>query len=166
MTSVSRNIYIGNLTDKVNKYNDTHHSTIKMKATDVKSSTYIDFNKENNKEDIEFNKENNKEDPTFEVGDHIRIWKHKNIFAKGIVPNGSDEFFVIKKVKNTVPWAYVISDLNGKEIVGTFYKNELQKLNQKEFKVEKVIKRKGNKLYVKWQGHDHSFNSWIVLPKG
>ena len=59
---MSRNIYIGNLTDKVNKYNDTHHSTIKMKATDVKSSTYIDFNKENNKED-----------PTFEVGDHIRI---------------------------------------------------------------------------------------------
>ena len=126
-----------------------------MKATDVKSSTYIDFNKENNKED-----------PTFEVGDHIRIQKHKNIFAKGIVPNGSDEFFVIKKVKNTVPWAYVISDLNGEEIVGTFYKNELQKTNQKEFKVEKVIKRKGNKLYVKWEGHDNSFNSWIVLPKG
>ena len=51
---------------------------------------------------------------------------------------------MIKKVKNTVPWTYVISDLKGKEVVGTFYKKELQKTNQKKFRVEKVIKRKGN----------------------
>ena len=76
-------------------------------------------------------------------------------------PNWSEEIFVIKTVKNTVPWTYIISDLNGKEIVGTFYENKLQITNLKEFTIEKVIKRKGDKLYVKWKGYDSSFNSWI-----
>ena len=66
---------------------------------------------------------------------------------------------MIKKVENTVPWTYVINSFNGEEIVGTFYKNELKK-NQKEFRIEKIIKRKGNKLYVKWRGYDSSFNTW------
>ena len=66
---------------------------------------------------------------------------------------------MIKKAKNTVPWTFAISDLKGEEIVGTFYKKELQKTNQEEFKVEKVIKKKGNKLYVKWKGCNSSFNS-------
>ena len=60
-----------------------------------------------------------------------------------------------------MPWTYVISDLNGEEILESFYEKELQKTNQKEFKIEKVIKRKGNELYVNWKGHDNSFNSWI-----
>ena len=68
---------------------------------------------------------------------------------------------MIKKVKNTVPRAYVISDLKNEEIVGTFYEKELQKTNQKEFRVEKVIKKKGDQLYVKWKGFDSSFNSRI-----
>ena len=68
---------------------------------------------------------------------------------------------MIKQVNNTVPWTYFISDLNVERIVGTFYEKELQKANQKEFRVEKVMKRKGNKLYVKWSGYDNSFNSWI-----
>ena len=68
---------------------------------------------------------------------------------------------MIKKFKNTVPWTYVISDDKGEEIIGTFYEKELQKANQKEFRVEKVIKRKGDKLHVKWKGYDSSFNSWI-----
>ena len=68
---------------------------------------------------------------------------------------------MIKKVKNTVPWTNVITDLKGEEIVGTFYEKELQKTNQKEFRVEKVIKRKGDKLYVKWKGYGSSFNSCI-----
>ena len=74
---------------------------------------------------------------------------------------GLKKFFVIKKVKNTFPRAYVINDLNGEEIIGTFYEKELQKTNQQEFRIEKVIKRKGDKLYVKWKGYDNSFNSWI-----
>ena len=68
---------------------------------------------------------------------------------------------MIKKAKNTVPWTCVISDLKDKEIVGTFYEKELQKTNQKEFRVEKVIQRKGDELYVKWKGYDNSFNLWI-----
>ena len=68
---------------------------------------------------------------------------------------------MIKKVKNTVPWTYVTNDLNGEEIVGTFYEKELRKKNQKVFRTEKVIKRKGYKLYVKWKGYNNLFNSWI-----
>ena len=67
----------------------------------------------------------------------------------------------LKKVKNTVPWAYFINDLNGEEIIGTFFEKELQKTNQKESRIEKVIKRKGDKLNVKWKGYDNLFNSWI-----
>ena len=97
----------------------------------------------------------------FKVGDHVRIFKYKNIFAKEYTPNWSEETFVIKKVKSTVPWTYVINDLNGEEIIGTFYEKELQKTNQKEFRIVKVIKRKDDKLYVKWKGYDSSFKSWI-----
>ena len=66
----------------------------------------------------------------------------------------------MKKVKNTVPWTYLIADLNGEEILGSFLEKELQKSDQKEFRIE-VIKKKGDKLYVKWEGYDNSFNSWI-----
>ena len=93
--------------------------------------------------------------------DLVRISKYKNIFAKGYPPDWSKEIFGVKQIKNTVPWTYVISDLNGEEIIGSFYEQELQKTNQKEFRTEKVIKRKGNKLYVKRKGYNNSFHSWI-----
>ena len=83
------------------------------------------------------------------VGDHIRISKYKNIFAKGYMPNWSEEVFLISKIKNMVPWTYVINDLNGDEIIATFYEKELLKTNQKEFRIEKIIKRKDDKLYFK-----------------
>ena len=149
MTSISKNVYIDKLNVIVNKYN-TYHTTIKVNPIDVKDNTYINTDKEINYKD-----------PKFKVGDYVRISKYKNIFAKGYMPNWSEEVFVINKIKNTVPWTYVINDLNGEEITGTFYENELQKTNQKEFRIEKVIKRKGDKLYVKWKGYDNSFNSWI-----
>ena len=68
---------------------------------------------------------------------------------------------MIKKIKNTVPWTCVINDLNGEEIDGTFYENELPKTNQEEFRIQKVIKRKGDNLYFKWKGYNRLFNSWI-----
>ena len=144
MTSISKNVYIDKLDDIVNDYNNTYHRTIKMKPVDVKDNIYFDFKKEVNDKD-----------PKFKVGDHIRISRNKNTFAKRYTPNWSAEVFVIKKVKNTVPWTFVIVDLNGKEIIGTFYEKELKKTNQQEFRIEKVIKRKDNKLYVKWKGYDH-----------
>ena len=78
----------------------------------------------------------------------------KIFLQKVYIPDCSEEVFVIKRIQKIVPWTYVISDLKGEVIVGTFYKKELQKTNQKEFRVEKVIKRKGDKLYVKWKGYD------------
>ena len=150
MTSRSNNVYIDKLDNIVNEYNNTKHRTTKMKPIDVKDNTYIDFGKEVSDKD-----------PKFKVGDHVRISKYKNIFAKGYAPNWFEEVFVIKKIKNTVRWTYVIDDLNGEEITGTFYEKELQKVDQQEFRMEKVIKKKGDKLYVKWKGNDNSFNSWI-----
>ena len=85
----------------------------------------------------------------------------KMFLLKDISQILSEEVFVIKEVKNTVPWIYVISDLNGEEIIGAFYEKKLQKTNQEKFRIEKVIKKKGNKLCVKWKEYDNSFNSWI-----
>ena len=150
MTLISKNVYIDNLDDIVNKYDNTYYSIMKMKSANVKSNTYIDSSKEINDKN-----------PKFKIGDNVRISKYKNVFAKGYTPNWSENLFVIKKVKNTVLWTNVNNDLNGEEIVGTFYENELQKTNQKEFRIEKIIKKKGNKLYVKWKRYDNSFNSWI-----
>ena len=93
MTSISKNIYIDKLDDIVNEHNSTYDTTIKMKSVDVKNNTYTDFKKGVNDED-----------PKFKVGDHVKISKYKNIFAKGRTPNCSEEFFIIKKVKNKVLW--------------------------------------------------------------
>ena len=71
------------------------------------------------------------------------------------MPNWSEKVFISSKIKNTVPWTYVINDLNGEEIIGVFYEKELQKTDQIEFRIEKVLKRKGVKLYVKWKGYDN-----------
>ena len=150
MTAVSKNIYIDVLGDIVNKYNNTVHRTIKMKLIDVTSDSYA-----------EYNEDSNVTNPKFKVGDHVRISKYKNIFAKGYTPNWSEEVFVVSKIKNTVPWTYVVSDLNGEEITGSFYEKELQKTSQEKFRIEKVLKRKSDKLYVKWKGYDDSFNSWF-----
>ena len=87
-----------------------------------------------------------KKSPKFKRGDNVRISEHKKIFAKGYTPNWSEEVFIVNKVQNTVPWTYLINDLNGEEIKGSFYEKELQKTKQKEFRIEKVIKKKGDKL--------------------
>ena len=150
MTAVSKNVYFDVLDDIVNKYNNTVHKTIKMKPIDVTSDTYA-----------EYNEDSNKKDPKLKVGDHIRISKYKNIFAKGYNPNWSKEVFVVGKIKNTVPWTYVINDLNGEPIAGGFYEKELRNTSLEKSRIEKVLKRKGDQLYIKWKGYDNSFNSWI-----
>ena len=104
-----------------------------------------------------------KRDPKFKVGDRVRISKYKNIFAKEYMQNCSEEVFVVSKTKNTVPWTYLINVLSGETITGSFYEKELQKKNEKEFRIEKVLKRKGDKLYVRWKGSDNSFNILINI---
>ena len=92
ITSISKYVYIGKLDDIVDEYNNTHHRTIKMKSIDVKDNTYINIGK-----DV------NDEGPKFQVGDHVRISKYKNIFVKVYTPNWSEELFVIKEITNTGP---------------------------------------------------------------
>ena len=100
-------------------------------------------------------------DSKFKVGDHVSTSKYKNIFAKGYNPNWSEEVFVVTGIKNTVPWTYVVSNLNGEEITGNFYEKELQKASQEKFRIEKVLKIKDGKLYIKRKGYDNRFNCWI-----
>ena len=119
-TAISKNVYFDVLDDIVIKYNNTVHRTIKIKPIDVTDDSYAEYN-----EDFD------KKDPKFKVGDHVRISKYKNIFPKGYTPNWSEEVFVVSKVKNTVPWTYVVSDLSGEEITGSIYEKEWQNTSQK-----------------------------------
>ena len=116
MTITGKNVYYDVLDDVVNKYNNTKHSTNKMKPIDVKDNNkrvYID--------------EHNEKDSRFKVVDRVRISKFKNIFAKGYTPNWSTEIFIVNKISDTVPYTYNTRDLNGEEIIGSFYDRELQK---------------------------------------
>ena len=126
MTLISKNVYIDKLDDIINKYNNTYHRTINMKPIDVNSSVYIDFDKENNKEG-----------PKSKVSDHVRISKFKNIFAKDYASNWSEEVFVIAKVKNTVPWTYVINDLSGEKLLERFSKKSCIKQIKKSLELKK-----------------------------
>ena len=123
MTVASKNVYFDVLDDIVDKYNNTYHKTIKMKPIDIKSDSFA-----------EYNEESNEKDPKFKVGDHVRISKFKNVFAKGYIPNWSEEIFIVKKIKITVPWTYVISDLNGEEF---FMKKNCKKLIRSNLELKK-----------------------------
>ena len=110
MTAVSKNVYFDVLDDIVNKYNNTDYRTTKMKPIDVISDSYT-----------ECNEYSNVTKPKFKVGNHVRIWKFINIFAEGYTKNWSEEVFVVSKINDAVPWKYIISDLNGEKIAGSFY---------------------------------------------
>ena len=97
MTAISKNLYFGVLDDIVNKYNNTVHRSIKMKPVDLTSDFYA-----------EYNEDSNEKDPKCKVGDHVRISKYKNTFAKGYTPNWSEEVFVVSKIKSTISWTYVL----------------------------------------------------------
>ena len=116
MTDISKNFYFDVLDDIVNKYNNTVHKTIKMKPTYVTGDSY--------------NETSSKKDPKFKVGDHVRISKYKIIFAKVYTTNWSEEVFVVSKIKNIVCWTYVVIDMNGEKITGSFYEKKLQKISQ------------------------------------
>ena len=121
-----------------------------MKTVDVKSNTYIDSSKEINDKD-----------PKFKISDFVRISKYKNIFANVFTLNCSEEVFVIKKVKKLCQGPMLLMIFMEKNFFERFTKKNCKKTNQKEFRIEKVIKRKDDKLCVKWKGHNNSFNSWI-----
>ena len=120
MTAASKNVYFDVLDDIVNKCNNTVHRTIKMKSIDVASNSYAACSEDSNEKE-----------PTFRVGDHVRVSKYKNIFAKGYTQNCSEEVFVVSKIKDTVPSTYVISDLNGEPWLELFMKENCKKLVKK-----------------------------------
>ena len=102
MTALSKNVYFDVFDNIADKYNNTYHNSIKMKLIDVKSSSYAEYNISSNTKDDES-----------KIGSHVIISKYKNIFTKEYTPNWSEEVFVISKIKNAIPWTYVIYDLNG-----------------------------------------------------
>ena len=122
---MSKNVYFNALNDIVAKYNNIYPKTIKMKPADVKSDSFV-----------EYNEESNEKDPKFKVGNHVRISKYKNIFGKRYAPNWSGEIFIVKKIKNTVPLTYVISDLNGEEIISSSMKRNCRKLMKKNLELK------------------------------
>ena len=124
MTVVSKNVYFDVSHDIVDKYKNTVHITIKIKPIDVTQDSYAEYNEYSNV-----------------TKDFKRISKYKNIFSKGYTQNWSEEVFVVSKIKNTVPWIYVICDLNVEPITGNSYEKQLKKkANKKKFRIKKVLK--------------------------
>jgi hypothetical protein len=148
------------LEDMVTQYNNTKHISIKM--TPVQASnpenlyrTYMNLYGDT----VHDNSPRPK--PKLKVGDMIRITVKKDVFRKGYLPRWTEELFTVSAIQYTDLITYKIKDLNGEEIKGTFYEQEMQKSTQETFRIEKVLKTKGNKLLVKWMGYSDDFNSWI-----
>lgn len=141
-----------------NAYNNTKHSTIKMKP--------INVNKKNEESLLASVYGNIKiaDKPKFKIGEIVRISKYKHLFQKGYTPNWTTELFKIAKINITSPTTYLLEDMHGHNIKGGFYEQELQKTKQPDiYLIERIIRKNRNKLYVKWLGFDNSHNSWIDM---
>lgn len=146
-------------------YNNRYHSTIKMKPIEASdkenfAKVYYRINKQVKCKAIQ---------PKFKVGDKVRISRIKGLFEKGYLPNWSEEVFEIDAVKYTNPYTYVLKDMNGEIIAGSFYNEELQKIDQDVYRIEKIIrKKKINGVehgLVKWLGYSNKFNEWKPLSE-
>ncbi|KAJ8916919.1 hypothetical protein NQ315_013390 [Exocentrus adspersus] len=144
----------------VHKYNNTRHRTIKMKPSEVNNENELILLDEVYGSNRKVKR--NIKAGIFKKGDYVRISKYREAFAKGYTPNWSNEIIIIRKVNYTYPPTYLLADQNGQDIEGYFYRGELQKtLHNDVYLIEKVVRRKGNKLLVKWLGMDSKHNSWI-----
>lgn len=154
--------WVDHLKSIIDSYNTTKHRTIKMRPVDVNKKNESFLLRTAYKKNQTFNVEDINKKNKFKVNDYVHISKYKSLFEKGYTPNWSTEIFRIVKVISTEPITYHISDLNGERIKGCFYEDELQKTkNSDVYLAEKVIKRKGKKVLVKWLGFDDSHNSWV-----
>lgn len=150
--------WIDILDSLVDDYNFTKHRTIKMRPADVKTSNERYLLKTVYRSSFPLRRPKNK----FKKGDSVRISKYKHIFAKGYTPNWTTEIFKIKTVQPTNPVTYLLVDHEGRDITGTVYAEELQSVKYPDlFLVEKVLRKKGDKVFVKWLGFESRFNSWI-----
>jgi len=157
-TANSTRKYIDILNEFVNSYKNTVHSSIKMTPTEASKrenenqvwrNLYGDYSPPERKA------------PKFSIDDKVRITKKKSIFEKGYTPRWTEDVFTVSEVRYTDPITYKLKDFNGEEIKGSFYEQELQKTTQEMFRIEKVIRRKGDKSVVKWVGYSDEFNSWV-----
>lgn len=154
--------WIDSLQSIIDSYNTTKHRTIKMRPIDVNKKNESILLRTVYRTNQTLNVEKMNKKTKFKVGDYVRISKYKSIFEKGYTPNWSTEIFQIFKIIPTEPITYHLSDLNGVRIKGCFYVFELQKTkNSDVYLIEKSIRRKGNKVLVKWLGFDDSHSSWI-----
>jgi hypothetical protein len=150
--------YVDILDRMVKLYNNTRHSSIRMTPVEAsRKENEIDVCSTLNADVFNTTLETSK----FKVGDKVRITVKKSIFEKGYTPRWTEEIFTVSKVQMTTPITYKITDFNGEEIQGTFYEQELQKTSQELYRIEKVIRRRGNKSLVKWLGYPETFNSWV-----
>ena len=121
-----------------------------MKPIDVTSDSFAEYNEDSNKKIL-----------NLKLVIMLEFLSTKLFLLNDMLLICQKKSLLLIKLRMLFFWSYVINDLNGEEIKGSFYEKELQKTNQHEFRIEKVIKRKGDKLYVKWKGYNNSFNSWI-----
>ena len=157
--------YIDILQKLIDKYNNTKHSSIGMKPTVAREPLSYQHVFENL---YAKNTKERRKEPKFHLGDKVRIMKKKKHFEKGFTPNWTEEIFTINKVKSTKPPTYIIQDLNGETIKGSFYEAELQKTNQDTFRIDKIVKKRTNKegikeAYIKWKGYNNNFNTWLPV---
>lgn len=150
--------WTGILSDIVSKYNNTKHKTIGLKPIEVNQNNELNILNYA----YTFPKTVDPKHKNFKVDDYVRISKFREAFAKGYTPNWSNEIFQIKEIKVTNPRVYILKDGKDNIIQGGFYQEELQKVKHPDvYLVEKILRRKGENVYVKWLGMDKSHNSWI-----
>lgn len=151
--------WMSQLQSIIDNYNSSVHRTIKMRPIDVNEKNQRNLLRTAYKQN---NILNLNEETKFKVNDYVRISKFKTLFEKGYTPSWTTEIFRVTKIQPTNPTTYSLSDLNDKQIKGSFYEQELQRTQKHEiYLIEKTLKRKGNKILVKWLGFDESHNSWI-----
>lgn len=157
-TANGKYTWINILPDLIQKYNNTVHRTINMKPVDVNVHNEKQVLMQINKNRLPVKTKPAK----FKIGDRVRISKFKKVFAKSYLPSWTNEIFTVHSIKPTVPRTYILRDDEGNVLVGGFYEQEISKTKYGNiFLVEKILKRRGNKLFVKWLGYDGSHNSWI-----
>ena len=155
-------VYIDILDEILSSYNNSKNRSIGMTPNEARKKqnygkVYLKINAVGREIDRKIDSK-----PIFKVGDTVRISKYKRkTFDKGYTPNWKEEIFVIDGILPSYPITYKIKDLEGEEIKGSFYTEELQKTDQTVFRIEKVIRKKGNKALVKWKGYPEKFNSWV-----
>lgn len=163
LTHVNSYRYIDVFDKIVQSYNNSYHRTIKMAPNDVNDDNILEvYNNIKESQKVPAKKEK----PKLKVGDYIRITKSKGVFSKGYSPNWTGEVFKIKSIVRRKPPVYYIVDLEGEDILGTFYEHELQKVNYNGvYAIDKIIKTRrmgrGVQYLVKWRGFNNTFNSWI-----